>query len=108
MGRKNWKEAVSQKGPGRKTRKQKDPELPAQFREEDGKVKKVQTGTLGGRIKQRLRKRAAKEKLKVAIQKSYNAVPPPKTVSPTLLDHDSSKMELFHKSDGSSGKMSIT
>lgn len=80
MGRKNWKEFVSEKGPGRKARKQGNPELPLQVQEQDKSVKKVKTGAVGGRIKQRARKRASVT-AKVAKQlqgaKGYAAVPPP-------------------------------
>lgn len=85
MGRKNWKEIVSQKGPGRKAKKQGDPELPAQLPRD---VKKVESKVLGGRIKQRARKRASKtaltqtikkgvKKTKRAVVKDYSGVPPP-------------------------------
>ena len=66
MGRKNWKEHVSQKGPGKKARKQKDPELPPKLREEETTIKKVKAGALGSRAKQRGKKRA----LKAAVAKS--------------------------------------
>ena len=61
MGRKNWKEFVSQKGPGRKARKQKDPELPLKLQEQEKEIQKVKKGTLGSRAKQRSKKRVLKE-----------------------------------------------
>jgi hypothetical protein len=98
MGRKNWKETVSQKGPGRKTRKQKDPELPVQLREKEGGVNKVRAGVVGGRIIQRARKRAVKNELKLkakAIKSAYSAVPPPQPepTSPSAVK----KPKLFDK-----------
>ena len=86
MGRKNWKEFVSEKGPGRKAKKQGDPELPLQLQEQDKHVKKVKSGAVGGRIKQRARKRASVAALAKASKQGakgsrskekYAAVPPP-------------------------------
>lgn len=68
MGRQNWQERPK-KGPGKKTKKQGDPDLPLKLREEDKKIKKVQlSGTLGGRIKQRARKRDVKLALTRAVK----------------------------------------
>lgn len=60
MGRKNWKEFVDQKGPGRKARKQKDPVLPLKLQEQDKEIQKVSKGALGSRAKQRSKKRSLK------------------------------------------------
>lgn len=69
MGRKNWKEQISKKGPGKKARKQKDPQLPRKLQEDT--VERVKTGT---RVKQRGKKR----ELKTALAKS---LPPGKKTS---------------------------
>lgn len=90
MGRKIWKETVSQKGPGRKSKKQGDPELPAQLRERDGDVKRVRTEAVGRRVRQRAMKRAASSKAKkfASTEKSARA-----KKSATKQHHV--KMELF-------------
>ncbi len=84
MGRKKWGEeprSVTQKGPGRKSRKQSNPELPMAVREQ--RVEKIESGPLGGRIKQRARKRAFKAALSKAVKKGgrikqdFSTVPPP-------------------------------
>lgn len=126
MGRKNWKETTSQRGPGRKAKKQGDPRLPPQL---SGDVGKVNSEGVGGRIKQRARKRASKaalqqaikqgpKKVKRAVEKKYSAVqPPPKQdSSPPVSETDDTpleptvpntkqRLELFNdRSDGNSGK----
>ena len=93
MGRKNWKEHVSNKGPGRKARKQGDPELPLKLQE---KGKKLKSGAIGGRIRQRARKRQIKEALKQKavkleakkaksrlkdVEVDHHAVPPPSVLT---------------------------
>lgn len=120
MGRKNWKESVSLKGPGRKARKQRDPELPAQLRERDSGVKKVRAGALGGRIKQRAKKRVAREELKLKAKtlsskklrakdkdaNLYRTVPPPPPLDDSSADakmelaETDAKMELFVDGSG--------
>ena len=68
MGRQNWKERPK-KGPGKKSKKQGDPDLPPRLKEEDKKVRRMKSsGVLGGRIKQRSRKR----EMKLALEKAVN------------------------------------
>lgn len=112
MGRKNWNESVQLKGPGRKSRKQGDPELPSKLQDKD--IKKVKSG-LGGRIKQRARKRTVKlataKDLKVEAKKTkpkgavvdYTEVPPPKD-TPAVSKESSGKKSILSKA--SSGKKS--
>lgn len=122
MGRKNWKESVSQKGPGRKSKKQGDPKLPPQLHEQGKGVKRTKAAAdLGGRIKQRARKRAVKSATTKALRQGakrvkskdgdadYRSVPPPLTeeasLPPTKKKKKQVKINLFHEgSDGSSGK----
>ena len=117
MGRKRWSESVSQKGPGRKAKKQGDPKLPAQLQKEDQALKKVNKAALGGRAKQRARKRLAKETLAKAVKQSskknvrkskgadYSSVPPPKEMLSFEEDAPKhAKVELFDGSDGNGGK----
>lgn len=96
MGRQNWKEFVSQKGPGRKTKKQGDPELPIKLREKC--VKRVKSAkALGGRIKQRGRKRAIRVS---AAKANYRSVPPPQDeTSPSVHAKEPKKVKFL-----SSGK----
>lgn len=90
MGRKNWKESFSQRGPGRKSRKQGDPELPPKLQDQGKGVERTKTASeLGGRIKQRARKRAVKSATAKALRQGakrvkakdaggdYTSVPPP-------------------------------
>lgn len=91
MGRKNWKESVGQKGPGRKSKKQGNPELPPQLQDGGKVVKRTKIAAdLGGRIKQRARKRAvqsvATKVLKQGAKrvKSKDAAADYKSVTPPL------------------------
>ena len=116
MGRKNWKEHVSQKGPGRKTRKQKDPDLPQKLKEQDKAIKKVGTGGLGSRARQRSQKRALKaaavkallpEKNESKKQKSSTSPKKKSKVSfkeqVKMSPDENLKINLFHEtSDGMS------
>ena len=121
MGRKNWKESKSEskKGPGKKVKKQGDPELPAKLQ---GEVKRTKSaGDVGGRIKQRARKRTAKAAVTKALKQgtkrvkpkdvkaNYKSVPPPASPSPPPPPSRSkgAAMALFAKtgSDGDSGEL---
>ena len=58
MGRKKDVKELSKRGPGRKAKKQRPPELPVDLKGAEASVKT--TKTIGGRIRQRARKRVAK------------------------------------------------
>ncbi len=67
MGRQNWKERPK-KGPGKKAKRQGDPELPSSLKENESKLKKAKTNEVfGGRIKQRARKREMKKVMEKVI-----------------------------------------
>jgi len=74
MGRQNWKEKKPlKKGPGKKSKRQGDPELPQKLKEEDRKLKKVKSSeALGGRIQQRARKRKLKMALETAVSEEFS------------------------------------
>ncbi len=108
MGRKNWKEHVSQKGPGRKARKQKDPELPLKLQEE---VKKVKTGALGSRAKLRTKKRTLKAATTKALLADKKATSKKKKVETEKVPErlfqettDDMSDRLQELSDSSNGK----
>ena len=110
MGRQNWKERAK-KGPGRKSKKQGDPELPKQLQKVDEGLKRVKKhGAVGGR---RTKTKSAKLTTKAL---DFHAVPPPlplkKKKSKHMVAEESDsvpqkqvKKTLFDGgSDGSSGK----
>ena len=70
MGRQNWKEKLV-KGPGKKSRRQGDPELPKKLKKTD-KIKVESSEALGGRIKQRARKRKLKMALETAVSEEFS------------------------------------
>lgn len=110
MGRQNWKDQDRvKKGPGRKSRKQGDPTLPLKLQEEDRLVRKVKkSGNVGGRIKQRGRKRALKEAMTRKLKKSKpkgSKVPPPSELQLVPKEKEPLRKELFEGgSDGGSGQ----
>lgn len=70
MGRhKDRKELQGKRGPGRKTKKQRDPKLPSVLLDQDSSSSLgVLKRTLGGHSKQRAKKRAAKKAAVKALQ----------------------------------------
>jgi ribosomal RNA methyltransferase Nop2 len=69
MGRvKDFKE-LGKKGPGRKSRKQKDPVVPVELMKEDTKHNGKVSKKMGGRIRQRVNKRILKESAKTLLAK---------------------------------------
>ena len=117
MGRQNWQERTK-KGPGKKTRKQGDPDLPLKLQKEDQKSRKaISSGALGGRIKQRGRKRGVKLALEKVIKEEVHKKRSKKPGITLSKSKCSSKIPLIDTkvkihvkknvsilSDGSSGK----
>lgn len=92
MGRyKELKELRGKRGLGRKIKKQSDPELPAVLRASTEKSVSRVKSKLGGRIKQRMRKRTARMAMLKAFQRGRN-------------ERKSSKKNELSKSMGYSGR----
>ncbi len=64
MGRKKDLNELGKRGPGRKSKKQKPPQLPAHLKEKEDAAHLGVKKKLGGRIKQRAKKRAFKVAMK--------------------------------------------
>ncbi len=101
MGRINWKEHVSTRGPGRKAKKQGNPELPLELQKQDKDIKKTKSGHIGGRIQQRARRRVLRAALKQEVKKQEvkktkikKKSIPIKSPPPTHTSSDASESEL--------------